>query len=68
MTAVGFLFLMVTLVLSCAWVWDQYITNPPYVDPERYPVRGVDVSAHNGEIDFEAVKKDGMEFAFLKAS
>lgn len=68
LTAAGFLCLVVILVLSCAWVWDQYISSPPYVSPERYPVRGIDVSAHNGDIDFRKVRKDGMEFVFMKAS
>ncbi|MDE6338631.1 MAG: hypothetical protein K2K97_02445 [Muribaculaceae bacterium] len=68
LTAAGFLCLTIILALSCVWVWEQYITTPPYVSPERYPVRGVDVSAHNGKINFEAVKKDGIEFAFIKAS
>lgn len=66
--AAGFLALVVILGVSCVWVWNQYLKSPPYVDPERYPVRGIDVSAHNGEIDFKAVKKEGMDFVFIKAS
>lgn len=67
-TAACFLLLAVILVFSCVWVWNQYLKTPPYVDPARYPVRGIDISSHNGEIDFKAVKKDGIEFAFIKAS
>ena len=44
-TAVGFLVLTAVLARSCVWVWKQYLTTPPYVDPERYPVRGIDVSS-----------------------
>lgn len=67
-TAIGFLVLVVILVFSCIWVWEQYLTTPPYVDPDRYPVRGIDVSSHNGDIDFSKVRADGYEFAFIKAS
>ncbi len=67
-TAAGFLALLVILVLSCVWVWEQYLTTPPYVDPDRYPVRGIDVSSHNGDIDFRSVRKDGFDFVFIKAS
>ena len=67
-TAIGFLVLVVILVFSCIWVWEQYLTTPPYVDPDRYPVRGIDVSSHNGDIDFCKVRTDGYEFAFIKAS
>lgn len=37
-------------------------------DPSKYPVRGVDVSHHQGRIDWARVKADGISFAYLKAS
>ncbi len=49
-----------------AWVW--FKTSPPYVDPDRYPIRGIDISAHNGMMNLEAARKDGIEFCFIKAS
>jgi lysozyme len=33
---------------------------------QRYPVRGVDVSAHQGSVDWAAVRADGYTFAYLK--
>lgn len=36
--------------------------------PERYPVRGIDVSHHQGAIDWTKVAKSGVAFAYLKAS
>jgi lysozyme len=33
-----------------------------------YSVRGVDVSAHQGAIDWELLKADGVDFAYIKAS
>lgn len=46
------------------------LSSPP-ADPteEEYPVRGIDISAHNGqEIDFEAVRRQGFRFVIIKAS
>lgn len=42
--------------------------STPYPDPSRYEVRGIDISAHNGDIDFNRVKADGYEFVIIKAS
>jgi lysozyme len=33
-----------------------------------YPVQGIDVSHHQGEIDWAAVKADGADFAYIKAT
>ena len=38
------------------------------VDRFRYPVAGIDISNHNGEIDFDAVAADDYQFVFIKAS
>ena len=35
---------------------------------ERYPIRGVDVSEYQGTIDWVAIEKQGMSFAFIKAT
>lgn len=37
-------------------------------DASEFPVRGIDVSAHNGDIDFNAVAADSIRFAYLKAT
>lgn len=37
-------------------------------DRNRYPVRGVDVSRHQGTIDWTALKSDGIAFAYIKAT
>ncbi len=62
--------LMVSLlvIFSLLWAFQQFMVNPPYVDPERYPVRGIDVSAHNGKLNLDAAASDGIEFVFIKAS
>ena len=64
----GFMLLAVLLVLTCVWAYRQFITSPPYVDPERYPVRGIDVSRHNGMMNLDAAAAEGVEFIFIKAS
>lgn len=48
------------------WVW--FKTTPPYVDSERYPIRGIDISSHNGMMNLEAARADGIEFCYIKAS
>lgn len=68
MVAGGFLLVCLLLVFAAIWAYRQFITSPPYVDPERYPVRGIDVSAHNGTIDFKKVAQNGIEFVFIKAT
>lgn len=35
---------------------------------ERYPIRGIDVSKHNGYIDYELVADAGYRFVFIKAT
>ena len=67
---VAALFLVVSLMLICAciWAYHEFMTTPPYVDPERYPVRGIDISAHNGMMNLDAAAKDGIDFVFIKAS
>jgi lysozyme len=34
----------------------------------EYPVRGIDVSHHNGQIDWDRVAAQGIRFAYIKAS
>lgn len=67
-TAVDFILVSVLLVVVGVLAWRQYMTTAPYVDPEKYPVRGIDVSAHNGMMNFDAVAADGIEFVFIKAT
>jgi lysozyme len=35
---------------------------------ETFPVQGIDVSHHQGPIDWAAVRADGVDFAYIKAS
>ena len=38
------------------------------IDRSKYPIVGIDVSSHNGDIDFDKVKADGYSFVIIKAS
>lgn len=66
--AIVFLGVICLLVFSAVWAYRAYITTPPYVDNDKYPVRGIDISRHNGDIDFNKVARSGIEFVFVKAS
>lgn len=50
--------------------WRMTATRRPHVEVERdrFPVVGVDLSAHNGDVDFKRVAADGVDFVFLKAT
>lgn len=71
---VGFLMAIVitSIIAVCGFIhaYRQYIANTPAMEPDRnlYPVRGIDISAHNGYIDFAKVKKAGYDFVFVKAT
>ena len=54
------------LVAAAAW-WFWWVPGwrPPLRDGERY---GIDVSAHQGPIDWERVAGDGIDFAYVKAT
>lgn len=53
------------LAISSAARWAFLHWQP---DRERYPLRGIDVSHHQGAIDWAAVARDDVAFAYLKVS
>jgi lysozyme len=55
------------LATLAAGFWFLFVPNwrPPLRDGERY---GIDVSHHQGEIDWRVVAADGIAFAYMKAS
>lgn len=64
------MFVAVLLLLGGAawWAYRHYITSPPYVDFEKFPVRGFDISAHNGYANMKAAADAGFKFVWIKAS
>lgn len=59
-------FLAIFIAGALALSWAVY----PFVETAAFyfDVRGVDVSHHQGAIDWERLKEDGVEFAYIKAS
>ena len=66
--ACWFLAVSLLLVVTSWWAWHEYVSSPPYVDPEQFPVRGFDISAHNGYANLQAAADAGYKFVFIKAS
>lgn len=58
---------VLVLAATAAGFWFIFVPNrrPPLRDGERY---GIDVSNHQGEIDWQAVADYGIEFAYIKAT
>lgn len=45
-----------------------YITGNDITDENRYPVKGVDVSSYQLDIDWKGLENEGFKFAFIKAT
>ena len=61
------LIVAVLLLVLMASYWLGLLI-PNYPSRTKYPIRGVDVSHHQGTIDWTAVKAAGISFAYIKAS
>lgn len=65
----GAYILLVMMVAVCMAGCSRPAQKPMhYPDPTKFEVRGVDVSAHNGKIDFDKVAASGISFAIIKAT
>lgn len=58
------------VVLACGGWWGYRRYLSPRIQPSltEYPVRGVDISSHNGDVDFEKMKRSGIDFVMFKAT
>lgn len=68
---IGISIVAVALIMVAALaLWRTLRTRRPHVDVDRsvYPVAGVDLSSHNGLVDFDSLAHAGIDFAYLKAS
>lgn len=59
------LLLSIPIFSSLVWNGTILLNNP---SPSRYPVRGVDVSRYQGQIDWEILASNDISFAFIKAT
>lgn len=59
-----------TILVAVFAMWRVVRRGEPHVDVDRavYPVAGIDLSAHNGAVDFDSVAAAGISFVYLKAS
>lgn len=57
-------------LVAALCMWRVLAPSEPHVevDRARYPVRGIDISRHNGTVDFDSVAAAGIEFVYIKAS
>lgn len=66
--------LMVAMGVAAWWVYKNRVSISHWwrgevvIDRSKYPIVGIDVSTHNGDIDFEKVKNDGYSFVIIKAT
>ncbi|MCM1110671.1 MAG: hypothetical protein NC336_05645 [Clostridium sp.] len=57
------------VIVGALWLTGRFGGGGGVIPPaDRYPVRGIDVSNHNGYIDFLQVAADGYSFVFIKAT
>ena len=65
--AIGLVVLTAVLAGGVA-LWRVLRPRQPHVEVDyaRYPVRGLDISAHNGAPDFDSIAAAGIDFVYLK--
>lgn len=62
--------LALALVVLALAVWAESFFRPRAFPPDRaeFPIRGIDVSHHQGRIDWQRVAADDVAFAIIKAT
>ena len=55
-------------VAGFIWLYDKGVVRLSYPSPGDYPVRGIDVSHHQGAIHWPSVARDDVRFAYVKAT
>ena len=65
LTLIAAMLLLAAAFLALMWKGSIQLNRPSQAE---YPVRGVDVSYYQGEIDFSRLEQQGMRFAFIKAT
>ncbi len=58
---------VLAIITLCFFIWNGIILlNNPSAD--AYPVRGVDISSYQGDINWETLASQNISFAFIKAT
>lgn len=60
--------LFVAIIIVIVMFWYNGIVMFNYPKEEKYEVRGIDVSAYQGDIDWKVLSEQGIQFAFIKAT
>lgn len=63
--ASGMLAISVILYVTLLYYGILHLNNP---DRVQFPVRGIDVSHHQGAIDWQSLPRDDVQFAYIKAT
>jgi lysozyme len=61
-----FVFAMVALAICALCFFGIWIPNQP--SKQKYPIRGIDVSHHQGSVNWSQVRAGGIRFAYIKAT
>lgn len=59
---------LVLLVAMGLWMYHRFFAERANPSLTEYPLRGIDISAHNGDIDFRRLRGAGVRFAYVKAT
>lgn len=60
--------LVLAILLIVVFLWQQGIFIPNRSAIAKYPIKGIDVSSYQGEIDWQEMQKQQVNFAFIKAT
>lgn len=56
------------IIITILLLWYNGVIIFNYPSEKRYEVRGVDVSSYQGDINWKVLAKQGISFAFIKAT
>lgn len=61
-------FIAVAIVVGLIHMSRHHQPSPVNIDHKEYPVTGLDISSHNGVVDFQRLAADSIDFVVLKAT
>lgn len=51
-----------------AWCFETGILRFNYPSREKYPIHGIDISHHQGDIDWDVLSQQDIQFVYMKAT
>ncbi|UOQ64973.1 glycoside hydrolase family 25 protein [Hymenobacter volaticus] len=58
----------ILIIVSVAFMFYQGLLRLNYPSYEQFPIQGIDISHHQGDIDWNELTKDKISFVFIKAT